>query len=141
VYRYVWARLRDTQEAEDVTASTFLEAMSGLAGYTEQGRFAPWLFTIARRQVMASGKRQRPSDPLETDQPAPRHGASLELRDEIERGLACLDDTSREAVILRFFADLPVRDVALLLGKGESATKMVLHRALARMRSEMADGH
>lgn len=139
VYRYAWGRVRSAEEAEDVTSSTFLEALTGLPGYTEQGRFGAWLFTIARRQVTATGRRRRPSEPLPDDAPGASGVPSLEARDLVLRGLAVLDETSREAVLLRFFGDLPVRDVAAVLDKGESATKMILHRALARMRGAMGE--
>jgi RNA polymerase sigma-70 factor (ECF subfamily) len=70
---------------------------------------------------------------------APEAGPSLEMVDLVARGLGVLDETSRDAVLLRFFSDLPVKEVADVLGKGESATKMVLHRALARMRDALAE--
>jgi RNA polymerase sigma-70 factor (ECF subfamily) len=139
VYRYAWGRVHSAEEAEDVTSSTFLEALAGLPTYTEQGRFAAWLFTIARRQVTASARRRRPSEPLADEIPSAGGGAARETRDQVLRGLAVLDETSREAVLLRFFGDLPVRDVAAVLEKGESATKMILHRALARMRTAMGE--
>ncbi len=139
VYRFVLGRVGNAAEAEDVTSAAFLEALSGLPAYREQGRFAAWLFTIARRQASAHARRSHPTDALVADVAAPAVGPSIESLDMIARGLDALDDTSRDAVLLRFFSDLPVKDVADVLGKGESATKMVLHRALARMRDTLAE--
>jgi len=141
VYRYVRARVGTAQDADDVTAAVFVEALDGLSAYTEQGRFPAWLFTIARRQVVAHMRRRRPDVGLEgARRVAAVPGPAVEDLDMVARGMAVLDDTSRDAVALRFFAGLPVLEVARILGKGESATKMLLHRALKRMRRELAEG-
>ena len=51
VYRYFYVRTGDRQQAEDLTAQTFISAMEGLPRYRERGTFAGWLFTIAARRL------------------------------------------------------------------------------------------
>lgn len=142
VYRYVLGRLGNVQDAEDVTAATFMEALQGLGGYQEQGRFPAWLFTIARRQAMAHVRRLRPTaDIAAASEARAPEGTPIETLDAVMSGLSALDDDDRDAIALRFMADLPVAEVAAILGKGESATKMQLHRALRRMRTALEPGH
>ena len=49
VYRYVWIRLRNKEDTEDVVADTFLKAYQALSRYEhEKATMLPYLFTIAR---------------------------------------------------------------------------------------------
>jgi DNA-directed RNA polymerase specialized sigma24 family protein len=50
IYRYHLARTGHVQEAEDLTAQTFLTALESISSYRGQGRFASWLFGIARHR-------------------------------------------------------------------------------------------
>src|ERR1019366_254681 len=63
--------------------------------------------------------------------------AAVEHRDELQRALATLGEDEREALALRFGADLKLRDVARLLGDGESAVEGRIYRALRKLRAEL----
>jgi RNA polymerase sigma-70 factor, ECF subfamily len=133
VYRFARARVGSEQDAEDVTTATFLEAFTSLDGYQEQGHFAAWLFTIARRQVLALHRRAPVHEDLAT---TPLAAPALEVRDEsavLHRVLGRLSEDRREALLLRFYGDLKITEIAAVMGKNESAVKMLLHRALAQL--------
>lgn len=61
VYRYLFARLGNAQDAEDVTSQTFERAWSSLARYKAKGMFRSWLFTIAQRTLVDHYRKQKPS--------------------------------------------------------------------------------
>ena len=52
VFRYALSRIGARPEAEDATAQTFLAALEGFGRYRDDGRFAAWLFGIARRKTL-----------------------------------------------------------------------------------------
>lgn len=134
VYRFVRARVLSIEEAEDVTSAVFMDALAGLGNYHEQGRFTAWLFTIARRHVIAHGRRNMRSelvDAADVVAPPQRTGEDWIV---LERAMSRLTDDRRQALELRFFADLSIEQVAATMGKGESATKMLIHRALGQLR-------
>src|SRR5512145_1244886 len=51
VYRYCYYRTNSPPDAEDLTAQIFLAALEGLTRYRQDGHFAGWLFSIARKKV------------------------------------------------------------------------------------------
>ena len=62
---------------------------------------------------------------------------AVEHRDELYRALATLNEDEREALALRFGADLKLRDVASVLGEGESAVEGRIYRALGKLRENL----
>lgn len=145
VYRYIYARVGSAADAEDLTASVFMDTLTSLRHYREQGRFAAWLYTIARRHVSAHRRRARRDFAMHTspqaddielvaDAPSPRLQA-IDQADHLLGAMACLTDVQREALALRFYSDLKVNEIAVIMGKGESAIKMILHRSLLQLRS------
>ena len=146
VYRYVRARVATTDDAEDITAVTFMSALQSLDRYEERGLFAAWLFTIARRQIVAHRRAgaRGPAEPL--DDAAHRlaatdgepDAAAVEDRDALRAALSRLSPDQREAITLRFYGGLRVLEVAAVLGKDESAVKMILHRGLRKLRDGLA---
>ncbi len=138
VYRYALAELANVAEAEDACEATFVAALVSLPRYREQGRFAAWLFTIARREIAARRRRAAREPLIEA-----HHGggtvASNEERLLLEQVLQRLTPDRRQAIALRFYAGLQVSEVARLMGRGESAVKMLLHRGLAHLRELLAE--
>jgi RNA polymerase sigma-70 factor (ECF subfamily) len=139
VYRYLYHRVGNAAEAEDLSAQIFTEALEGLM----QGRFQPggnfpaWLFTIARRRTV-DFYRQRPTAPFaEHPDPEPALLTVLEQREDLRRLkhlLAQLDENKKELLRLRFSAGLGFAEIALLEGKSEAAVKMSLYRTLDWLR-------
>lgn len=140
VYRYLYKRLGNVRDAEDVTSQVFTEALEGLAHYRERGSFAAWLFTIARRKAIHAYRQQR-SD-LALEEVGELHGSTedpleqLVQDEQLERIAAIfaeLDEDQRELLRLRFTAGLAYVEIGAVLGRSESAVKMAIHRLLRRM--------
>ena len=139
VYRYIHARVGNREDAEDLTAQVFFEALERWPSYREQGKVAAWLFTIARRRVADYYRQARPSLSLETlpevDDPA-TPWESL-VREEELAHLAHLvnqlDEEDQELLRLRFAAGLTYREMAEVLGRSEAAVKMAVHRLIRRL--------
>lgn len=139
VYSYVAYRLGDGAEAEDATSEVFENALRYRASY-DAGKGEPiaWLLGIARRVVSASLATR-----LQTSVEVPDLPASGDLESEtIERivldsAIATLDERDRELLALRYGADLRSRQIGELLGVRTNAVEVAIHRALARLRSEL----
>ena len=140
--RYAVRMIGDREDAEEALQDTFLRAYRALDRYREEERFGGWLFrilvnqcrsVIARRQRRAellAGARWDPADLV-----APLDAEGNELREELERALAELPASAREALLLRYAEELTYEEIAAITGTGVSALKMRVQRACARLRS------
>ena len=142
IYRYVYARLHNAASAEDVTTEVFINALRNISRYQDRGRpFACWLYRIASNAV-ADHFRHEPltrelSDALpDRDTPvettAIRH---LEV-EYLWRLVARLPRQQRLAMTLRFAEDRSAKETAQIMGKSEPAVKLLIYRAVGRLRSE-----
>ena len=140
VYRYLYKWVGSPAEAEDLTSQVFIEALQGLIRYQERGKFAAWLFTIARRKAIAAYRQRRSILPLDEagDVPGPAEDLlELVVQDEQQEQMAALfarlDEEQRELLRLRFTAGLGYAEIGALLGRSEAAVKMAVYRLLHRM--------
>ena len=147
IYRYVWARVRDDDVAEDLTAQVFLKALEGLPSYRPSGKpFLAWLYRIAYARVVDHWRRQerRAEVPLEDTLPArgPRPEELLEAEADWVTAIdlvAQLTDDQQDVVILRFIGEMSLAEVAETVGKTVGATKAIQYRALASLARLLED--
>jgi len=143
VYAFVARRVPNREEAEDVTAEVFQQALAGLAGFQWQGTpFVAWLLGIAahlvaRRWQRATNQPELPVDELElatTDDKAEQQALFAQLLDR-------LPDDQRRVLQRRFFDQRSIREIAQELGRSEGAIKQLQFRALETLRSQVRSRH
>ncbi len=142
LYRYAAARLLTREDAEDVAAQVFLEAIKAIDRFQYRGRpVLAWLYGIARHLV-SQRRRQAARISADSDPEASVLGPEadeslrqLALKDALER----LKREQREVLVLRFLLDLPTRQVAAAIGKSEAATYSLQVRALAALRRALSE--
>ena len=144
VYRYVAARVRAREEAEDLTSEAFRQVWTSRHGYSGLGAFRAWLFTIVRRTV-ADHYRQRRSmtqlvapagaEDARDEAPTPEDQVVQgELELHARRLLNGLGEEQQEILRLRFAAELTYAEIAVVIGKREDAVKKIAYRALHLLR-------
>jgi RNA polymerase sigma-70 factor (ECF subfamily) len=140
VYAYVAYRIGDGVEAEDVTSEVFERAVRYRASFDpSKGQPLTWLLGIATRCI-----HDRPRQPLYDE--VPDVTDRFDLENDVVRRLSVtalvskLDDRERELVGLRYGADLTARQIAGVLGMKTNAVEVALHRALERLRVDVAHG-
>jgi RNA polymerase sigma factor (sigma-70 family) len=146
VYRYVYHRVGNAPDAEDITALVFMKALEALPNYqSHRSGFAPWLFRITRNSVVdhyRRGRRQEPIDDLDHHAPDadPLHLAlGSERRAELHALVHELSPDQRDVILLRFTADLSFSEIASILKKNEPAVRMLLHRGLRKLKAVVDD--
>jgi RNA polymerase sigma-70 factor (ECF subfamily) len=133
--------LGNREDAEEAIQDAFLRAFRALASYEDRERFSAWLSRILINQCRTIRTRvQRREevfshlDLADAELFADAEGVESAWPD-LERALAQLPADQREAVVLRYSDDLTYEEMARITGAGESALKMRVQRAFARLRA------
>ena len=139
-----YLRARRTQSPDDVASQVWVDIAKSIDRFEgDDDDFRRWLFTIAhrrsvdeiRRSVRRSGLAVRAADhAVGADVEHDRHGA-------LDRAIAMvstLPDNLGEAVMLRVVNDLPIADVAAVMGTTEGNVRVLVHRGLVRLRRKMS---
>ena len=141
--RLCMALLGSQADADEATQETLLRAHRGMGSYRAEGTVKAWLCGIARHvcaHTLETRRKQRellevvPASEAEHDQFAIRRRSRA-----VREGLAKLKPTEREALVLRYVADLSHREIALACNLDEPTARKRISRALARLRSVMPE--
>ncbi len=146
VFRYLYGKVGNQAEAEDLTSQVFLEALKALPRYRPQGAFAAWLFTLARRRAIDRHRQDRgelPVDWLEETAGAEPEPLLQAIRQEDLRRLIYLytqlGEEKQELIRLRYAAGLSYNEIGRILGTSQAATGMALHRTLQWFKDHWED--
>ena len=140
MYRYFYHQVAHMQDAEDLTATTFTRALDRFAHYQpDKASLSTWLFGVAHNCMREFRHRRRSMDQLPLEildaQPEPESQLLMtERREALHRAIRDLPARQREALALRFFGELRAGEIATVLDKTEDAVKMLVHRAVKKLR-------
>jgi len=143
VFRYLYSRVGNVHEAEDITAQAFLVAFESFDRFREDRHFASWLFTIARNKAMDHFRQRKnlstideaANIPVEND---PLYGViQSEQMEALSKLIKALPEEDRELLRLRFLAALSFPEIADFLHRNEDAVKKSIYRLLARLHSQL----
>jgi RNA polymerase sigma factor (sigma-70 family) len=134
--------VRDRAEAEDIVIETLLTAFERGGAIREERALRAWLLRVATNQAL--GSRRKSARLIRLDLAPDLFGPGDEASEASTRiallaGIADLPVQMRAAVVLRYYADLSVEEVAATLGKSPNTIKAQLQTALDRLRVHFAD--
>ena len=145
IYRYIYVRIGESVEAEDLTGQVFLRAWRAWGRYRDQtGSPAAWLYRIAHNVVIDHRRTQKIEPNLDDhlDLVGDADPAETVLRrvgqERLVRAIRQLRTEHQRVVVLRFVEGLGYPEVAAALGKSEGAVRVIQHRALATLRTILA---
>ncbi len=153
VLHLAYSRLKDRDEAEDVFQDVFVRAHLARESLRDEEKAKAWLLAVTlnicrdrgrlwlrRREHLVQGEvtdlADRSSDTANTVVKQAANRA-------VWRAVLSLPPVGRDAVILHYFEDLPISDIATLLGCSQQVVKTRLYRARQRLRDMLAEesGH
>ena len=146
VFRYVRGKVRNLADAEDVTSEIFWRVQTALDSYNEEkATLSTWIYTITHNAV-CNYYREQSKRALSLDENAPGSctddGVVAEIENEIlkenlARALETLTEREQDIIVLYYYHEIPLRDIAIKMGITYTNAKFIKHNAIAKLRLAM----
>ena len=146
IYTYVYYRTGNSDDAEDLTARVFFQAMRHIGNYRQRGLpFSAWLYRIAHNLVANwhrdnSRRKEIPLDDafiIKQVGDHPEHELlQSEERQQLLGVILDLPPDRQQLLILKFVEHLSNAEIGKIMGRSEGAVKSLYHRTLLNLRQE-----
>jgi RNA polymerase sigma-70 factor, ECF subfamily len=141
IFRYIYFRVSNSQDAEDLTGIVFMKAWEALPKFRLNGfPFSSWLYRIAHNVVIDFHRKKSSFSIEKVDEFAfdPQINLLTEIADKEQLrkliyAVSLLPDDQQQVIILRFVEGLSYKEIARIIGKNDGACRMIQHRALAAL--------
>jgi len=145
IVRYIFVRINDQSEAQNLGGDVFLRALQSLDSYRgRQEQMRAWLFKIAHNLVVDHLRKMSKRKDISINEVGIPAGLNIEevveTKLEVERlsrALKQLTPLQREVIGLRFFAGLSSAEVGKILGKSSGAVREMQRAAVETLRKQM----
>jgi len=135
--RFLHRQTNNLHDAEDLVQDTFVRAYANIDRYRSTYKFSTWLFTIARNLACSRLRRQHRSKPVLQAKPVgpgPREKiVQKETRQSLWATAQTLSANQYDALWLRYAEDMPIKEIAEVMGKSQVSVKVTLCRARTRL--------
>ena len=144
VYNAAYRMLGNSEDAADITQTTFVRAMEHLDQFNPKFRFFSWIYRIAVNESINQLKRRKNNEPLLDMQPAPGPNideivASGQVGEKVQKVLMTLQEDHRAVIVLRYFTECSYRQIAAILQIPEKTVKSRLFSARQQMKSKLEE--
>ena len=153
IFNLAYRMTGNYEDANDLAQETFIRAFANLRRFDKQKHFFTWLYTISLNIIRNHLKKTERGRLHKTDYEKDEREISIhdekdpetdimtkEKTDNLGMCIQRLPDDMREAVILRFYQDIPFDDIAEIMGISLSAAKMRVYRGLEKLEEMLEDG-
>jgi RNA polymerase sigma-70 factor (ECF subfamily) len=140
-FRLALGMLHDPAAAEDAVQEASFTAWRKLARIQDRGRLRAWFLGVVANNCRNARRRKWVSDVRLglPEQLSVVSGEERSLRGtDLRRALARLRHEDRLVVVLYFYLDMPIEDVAVVAGSSIGAARARLYRSIQRLRPELA---
>ena len=142
ILNFIYKMIMDKDEAENLTQDTFLKVYSNLGKYQSDGKFAPFLFRVAKNLVINHIKRERKNISFSNffsvhkKEPEIKNGITpleqlekKEVDELLKKYISHLKENQRIALIYKFSYDYSYKEIAQLTGWSIPKIETLVHRA------------
>ena len=142
VFRYVRGKVRNLADAEDVTSEIFLKVQTSLSSYDEEkATLSTWIYTITHNAV-CNYYREQSKRALSLDENAP--GSCTDdvmteieneiLKENLARALETLTEREQDIIVLYYYHEIPLKDIAIKMGITYTNAKYIKHQAINKLK-------
>lgn len=149
IYRFIYFKVNSVAETQDLTSETFLRVWQSIREGKEIRNLNAFIYIIARNLVIDFYRRKNTDAVSLDDENAPEipdSGKDILQEQMIDsdlqatiKGLDKLKDEYKEAIVLKYFDELSISEIAEVLNKSKGAVRVLLHRALNTLKENIND--
>jgi RNA polymerase sigma-70 factor (ECF subfamily) len=139
VYGFSFQHLRDLDEAQDLTQEIFVKLFRNLDRFDQARPFEPWFWKLAANTAINYRRKRVPTPTDRSVDDNAVSPAQTQHDPTLVEALAELDPSYRLPLLLHYYADLSLEQVAMSLNLSIPAIKSRLHRARALLRNALAE--
>ncbi|MEO8744545.1 MAG: sigma-70 family RNA polymerase sigma factor [Candidatus Dormiibacterota bacterium] len=140
-FRLAFGMLHDAGAAEDAVQEASFTAWRKVSGLRDQTRLRPWFLGVVANKCRNARRKKWVAD-VRVGLPEELAVVSTEERStqgaDLRRAVARLRHEDRLVVVLYFYLDMPLQDVAAVAGSSLGATRARLYRSIKRLRPDLA---
>ena len=138
LFRLAYTYMRNADDAMDVVQESVCKAISRYDGIRNEQAIRSWLCRIVVNTAMDQLRRRKREITVEQMPESGYEDTYSNL--DLQRLLNGLNDRERTIVVLRFFEDMRLQDIAEITGENPNTVKTTLYRCLKKMRIQMEKG-
>ena len=146
VFRYVRGKVANAADAEDVTSEIFLKVQTSLHSYDEEkANISTWIYTSTHNEV-CNYYREECKRALTLDEHALYSNRDDDVMAEIENeilkenlaiALETLTEREQDIIVLYYYHEIPLRDIAIKMGITYTNAKFIKHQAISKLKLAM----
>lgn len=142
IYRHIYYRTSNIEDARDLTQEVFVKAWQALPKFKQtKTPFLGWLFTISHNRVIDYYRTRKNHAYLNEaiDMEDNKRSPETLLEDqftqqEVRRAILQLPEDQQQVILMSFIEGFEYREIASALNKSEGNVRVIVHRALKKMR-------
>jgi RNA polymerase sigma-70 factor, ECF subfamily len=131
----------DSTRAEELTEEAFVRAFRHWSRVSRLDRPVAWVYVVACNEARRTWRREQRAPKWSGRERSVVEDAAGTVATvlDVRAALTQLAERQRAAIVLRYFADLPLAEIAVVMGCATGTVKATLHQALDRLRIELED--
>ena len=144
IYRFIYFRVKNKEETEDLAQQVFLKAWNAIDRYEQQGyAFSAWLYVIARNSITDHWKKKKAvlvDEPettfehIKSDDDIEGDLIRSQSREHLLRAMTKLSDEQQTILTLKFINELTNTEIEVITGKRQDAIRALQYRALKALK-------
>ncbi|WNF38372.1 RNA polymerase sigma factor [Bacillaceae bacterium IKA-2] len=142
-YSFIYRKVTDKDIASDLTQEVLMKMLKKINSYSDKGEFKNWLLTIASnhcrdffksKEFRHFSNLKELNDNHSTEEDVTFIFNNNEKRRTIKTALQCLPDFQSEVIILKYYHDLKIKEIADVTKTSESTVKSRLKQGISKLK-------
>ncbi len=137
VYHYLYYRVRNKDDAEDLTSEVMIKMVKALK--KQHGNFIAWIYRIARNTLIDYYRKEKTKEEISYENlsqeiPAEEEPKEILRIDRLKEAIGHLTKEQADVITLKFIQEYDNAEIARIMGKSVGAVKVLQYRALKALR-------